>query len=127
MNTHINPYITSKPINVPINIKLTQLHKGLLEFVVLKIISASDPSPSIQEIQKILLPTVFTVKSNTLYPLLSKIYSEGLVTRGYEESNIGRPRKYYYLTPNGKEVLRELNQHWKTLNKTINHFPTINL
>ena len=118
----MDQYSIPNPINIPIETKLAQLRKGLLEFVVLKIIAATNPSPSIQEIQKTLLPTVFTVKSNTLYPLLSKLYNEGLVIRGYEESDNGKPRKYYYLTSKGIATLQKLNQHWKLLSKIINHF-----
>jgi len=126
MNTFNNLYAKENPIKVPTNTKLTQLRKGLLEFLVLKIIYATKPSPSIQEIQKTLLPTVFTVKSNTLYPLLSKLYNEGLVTRGYEDSNSRKPRKYYYLTPKGIGTLQKLNSHWKSISITINsidYFP----
>ena len=48
------------------------------------------------------------LKSGTLYPLLSRLEDEKLVTSAWEtpQQDGHRPRKYYRLTANGAEVAR---------------------
>ena len=56
----------------------------------------------------------------TLYPLLSRLKSEGLLSYTWEESKLGPPRKYYALTDKGREKLSILKETWKELSSSIN-------
>jgi PadR family transcriptional regulator PadR len=38
----------------------------------------------------------------TIYPILSRLKSEGLIESRWVESDAGHPRKYYWLTPLGR-------------------------
>ena len=42
-----------------------------------------------------------------------------LLAYRWEESNSGPPRKYYCLTPPGKDFLEELKGTWEELNKAV--------
>ncbi len=97
--------------------KLSPLRKGLLEFVVLKIISGT--TVYVADILKRLAGTEFATQEGTLYPLLSKLRREGLVDYEWQESEAGPPRKYYRLTPAGKAQLAELDDYWARINNTI--------
>ena len=97
--------------------KLGPIRKGLLEFLILKIISAD--KVYVADMLKLLSNTEFATQEGTLYPLLSKMRRENLVDYEWRESESGPPRKYYKLTAKGKSQLTELNQYWKLINTTI--------
>jgi PadR family transcriptional regulator PadR len=97
--------------------KLGPIRKGLLEFLILKIISAD--KVYVADMLKLLSTTEFATQEGTLYPLLSKMRRENLVDYEWRESETGPPRKYYKLTAKGKSQLAELNQYWKLINTTI--------
>jgi PadR family transcriptional regulator, regulatory protein PadR len=97
--------------------KLGPIRKGLLEFLILKIISAD--KVYVADMLKRLSATEFATQEGTLYPLLSKMRRESLVDYEWKESESGPPRKYYKLTAKGVSQLAELNQYWKLINTTI--------
>lgn len=93
------------------------IRKGLLEFVVLKIVGAQ--SVYVPDILRRLAETEFATQEGTLYPLLSKMRREGRVQYEWQESDAGPPRKYYRLTEDGQSQLATLDQYWQQLNKTL--------
>ena len=93
------------------------IRKGLLEFVILKIVAGD--KVYVADMLKLLGPTEFATQEGTLYPLLSKLRREELVDYEWQESDAGPPRKYYKLTPKGRTQLTTLNDYWKNLNKTL--------
>ncbi|MGC9602518.1 MAG: PadR family transcriptional regulator [Minisyncoccia bacterium] len=99
--------------------KLAPLRKGLLELAVLKVISGRAVYAA--DILERLHDTPLKTQEGTLYPLLSKLRREGLVTYEWEESAAGPPRKYYSLTKGGEDTLKELSHYLKTLQASINN------
>ena len=97
--------------------KLAPIRKGLLEYVILKIVAGD--KVYVADMLKLLGPTEFATQEGTLYPLLSKLRREELVDYEWQESDAGPPRKYYQLTAKGKSQLAELNDYWKYINTTI--------
>ena len=97
--------------------KFSPIRKGLLEFLILKIVAANEVY--VADILKRLSDTDFATQEGTLYPLLSKMRREGLVDYEWRESEAGAPRKYYTLTAKGNAQLGELDEYWKHINKTI--------
>jgi PadR family transcriptional regulator PadR len=102
---------------VSVNEKFASIRKGLLEFLILLIIS-SDKVYAADMLQR-LSDTEFETQEGTLYPLLSKLRRDGLVDYEWQESDAGPPRKYYRLTPKGRAHLGELSAYWKSINATI--------
>lgn len=97
--------------------KFVPLRKGLLEFVILRIIEAD--KVYVADILKRLSATEFATQEGTLYPLLSRMRREDLVDYEWKESETGPPRKYYQLTAKGRVALGELDAYWTNLNSTI--------
>jgi PadR family transcriptional regulator PadR len=97
--------------------KLAPIRKGLLEFLVLKIVGAQ--SVYVPDILRRLAGTEFATQEGTLYPLLSKLRREDLVQYVWQESDAGPPRKYYRLTRAGKAQLDALDEYWDRINRTI--------
>jgi PadR family transcriptional regulator PadR len=104
-----------------INDKFTPIRKGLLELVVLKVISARKVYAA--DILQILSQGEFATQEGTLYPLLSRLRREGAVEYDWVESEAGPPRKYYRLTAKGKEQLGSLEGYWEKINKYIDRVP----
>ncbi|OIR14889.1 lineage-specific thermal regulator protein [mine drainage metagenome] len=97
--------------------KFYAIRKGLLEFLVLRIISADKVYAA--DILKQLSTTEFATQEGTLYPLLSKMRREGLLEYEWRESEAGPPRKYYKLTGKGRDQLRETSEYWDKINDTV--------
>jgi PadR family transcriptional regulator PadR len=85
---------------------------------ILSIISGSEVYTS--DIISTLKEADLLVVEGTLYPLLTRLKNENLLSYRWEESSGGPPRKYYNLTENGKAELNELKNAWSELNKSIN-------
>jgi PadR family transcriptional regulator PadR len=102
---------------MPSSEKLAPLRKGLLEFVILKVIAAD--KVYVADMLKLLSGTEFATQEGTLYPLLSKLRREQLVDYEWKESDAGPPRKYYKLTAQGRAQLSELNEYWLELHRTL--------
>jgi PadR family transcriptional regulator PadR len=100
-----------------INEKFSAIRKGLLEFLVLKIIAADQVY--VADLLKQLAGTEFATQEGTLYPLLSKMRREELVDYEWKESEAGPPRKYYQLTAKGREQLRETAEYWQKISGTV--------
>ncbi|MFO1425934.1 MAG: PadR family transcriptional regulator [Steroidobacteraceae bacterium] len=97
--------------------KLSALRKGLLEFVILKIVSAETVYAA--DILLRLADTEFATQEGTLYPLLSRLRREQLLDYEWRESQSGPPRKYYRLTARGRSQLEALSAYWQSLNGTL--------
>ncbi len=98
--------------------KLGTIRKGLLEFLILKIVAAHKVYAA--DILKKLETTDFATQEGTLYPLLSKMRRDSLLEYEWQESESGPPRKYYSLTNKGTKQLMLLNDYWQHLHKTVN-------
>ena len=97
--------------------KFSQLRKGLLEFLILDIVSSGDVY--VADLVGRLGQTDFATPEGTLYPLLSKMRREGLLDYDWRESAAGPPRKYYRLTDEGRDQLAEFRAYWASLTSLI--------
>lgn len=61
----------------------------------------------------------FEINEGTLYPLLSRLEEQGLLQSEWRIGK-GRPRRYYLLSPFGKEILKALKSEWQLLGKITN-------
>ncbi len=94
------------------------MRKGILEYCILSVMSRNSCYAS--DIIKELKEAKVIVVEGTLYPLLTRQKNAGLLSYRWEESQQGPPRKYYELTPEGTEYLRDLDNYWKELVESVN-------
>jgi PadR family transcriptional regulator, regulatory protein PadR len=99
------------------NDRFPAIRKGLLEFLILRIVSAD--KVYVADILQRLSGTEFATQEGTLYPLLSRMRRDGLVDYEWQESDAGPPRKYYSLTAKGTTQLADLDAYWQQLNATV--------
>lgn len=95
-----------------------QMRKGFIAFCVLKICSKNPAYTS--DIIKELREAKLVVVEGTIYPLLSRLQKDGLLSHEWQESAQGPPRKYYQATEFGLEILKNVEQEISNLNQTIN-------
>jgi PadR family transcriptional regulator len=55
----------------------------------------------------------------TIYPLLSRLRKDGLVTTRWQESDAGPPRRYYALTDSGRAALEAFVQDWTRFSEGV--------
>ncbi len=92
----------------------TQLRKGMLDIVVLNYL-ANGACHGYEMVQSLKSVAGLTIREGNIYPILSRLQSDGLVKVRKGVSSDGPPRKYFELTENGKEILFKMNEHWDSI------------
>jgi len=90
-----------------------QMRKGVLVFVILS--QLSEREAYVSDLLDKLKANKLIVVEGTLYPLLTRLKNDGLLNYRWEESKSGPPRKYYSLTEQGKDYLKQLKGTWDEL------------
>ncbi len=60
------------------------------------------------------------VSESTLYPVLRRLQKDGKLTV-YDQQFQGRNRRYYAITPEGKELLDECRRDWSDYTKRVDN------
>ncbi len=95
---------------------LTNLRKGVVEFCVLAHIQSGATYGF--DLARRLVADGLIASEGTLYPLLARLRSSGLVEAAWG-TEAERPRKYYTLTPAGTEHLDVFRESWESLRDTV--------
>src|SRR5579862_7675594 len=95
-----------------------QMRKGMLVYCVLLLLK--DGRVYTSEIIRALRQAELIVVEGTLYPLLSRLSKDDLLAYEWQESEQGPPRKYYWLTDDGKVLLSKLRTTYNRLHASIN-------
>ena len=61
---------------------------------------------------------VFELKAGTLYPLLHGLEEKGML-KVYEQEFLGKTRKYYSITKEGKKLLKSKTEEWNEYSGAI--------
>ena len=105
-----------------------EIIKGTLKPIILKLLQENNRmyGYEITQAVKELTANKIQITEGALYPLLHKLEAEGVVFT--EKENIGkRVRKYYVLTPSGKEKTQELVEEFIDFMATMKHIFEPNL
>jgi len=94
-----------------------QMRKGALVHCVL-LVCGGDPVYSSDVIRRLREAELIVVEG-TLYPLLNRLARDGLLGYEWRESEQGPPRKYYWVTDQGRTVLGTLKRAYKQLDDSI--------
>ena len=54
-----------------------------------------------------------------LYPVLHRMERDGLIESEWKEAETGRQRKYYFISADGHQVLKNERQQWLTVHNTL--------
>lgn len=104
------------------NIK-SQMRKGILEYCILLFLQKGKAYPS--DILSALKDAQLIVVEGTIYTLLNRLKKEGLLSYEWQESKLGPPRKYFFITDKGNEELKLISDAWNEISNTVNYFKKI--
>lgn len=96
----------------------SQMRKGMLEYCIMLLLK-DRPCYSSDIIQNLKEANLLVVEG-TLYPLLSRLKKDGVLSYEWQESTQGPPRKYYVLSEEGKQLLNALDVAWSELEYSVN-------
>jgi PadR family transcriptional regulator, regulatory protein PadR len=93
-----------------------QVRKGVLELCILNALAERERY-GYDLVKTLVAIPGLGVTEGTLYPLLSRLRVQGYVSTRLEESTEGPARKYYALTPEGRQVMQAMNNYFEELNQ----------
>ncbi len=97
-----------------------QLRKGSLELAILAVLWEA-PLYGLEILRNLEASAGLVVVEGTVYPLLSRLRALGLVDSEWVESDSGHPRKYYRLTPAGRDRALEMTRIWTRFSASMNN------
>jgi DNA-binding PadR family transcriptional regulator len=95
---------------------LLELRRGILSLAVLSQLSKEQYGYSLL---KALSDQGMEIDQSTLYPLLRRLESQGLLQSDWRIVDEARPRRYYVISTQGKAVLTKLKGEWSTMVGTM--------
>ena len=96
----------------------SQLMKGILESCILKIIEKNE-TYGYEIVVQLQNYGFGDMKEGTIYPLLLRLEKKKLITATFKESPLGPKRKYYSLTPEGKEYVDGFYKVWQEITESV--------
>jgi PadR family transcriptional regulator, regulatory protein PadR len=93
-----------------------QMRKGVLDLCILKALSASEWYGYALVKALVAVPGI-GVAEGSIYPLLSRLKRQGLVTTRLVESREGPARKYYSATETGRALAREMELYFDEMRR----------
>lgn len=97
------------------NLRL-ELRRGCLILAVLVQLRAEHYGYTLR---KALADQGLDIDEGTLYPLLRRLESQGLLVSEWREEN-RRKKRFYRLSPDGEPILAQLLDEWQSINVSLN-------
>lgn len=94
-----------------------QLRKGVVEYCILGVLSRDAMYG--WQLSETLIERGLIASIGTLYPVLTRLRAQGLVTTYDQQSDAGPVRKYYRLTDAGAQQLESFRTQWGPFALTV--------
>ncbi|HJB28121.1 MAG TPA: PadR family transcriptional regulator [Candidatus Blautia faecavium] len=99
----------------------SQILRGTLEFCILLMLDRKT-CYGYEILQELSHYPIIASTESTVYPLLRRLQKENYLQSTWQDSAEGLPpRKYYSLTPEGKEYLQTMSAEWEKLLQAISN------
>jgi PadR family transcriptional regulator PadR len=92
-----------------------ELRRGSLTLAVLAQLRSENNGYTLR---KALADLGLDIDEGTLYPLLRRLESQELLTSQWREEG-GRNKRFYKLSPDGRQILKQLLAEWKSINQSL--------
>ena len=100
--------------------KPSDLLQGTLDLLILKTIARNALHGwGIAKRIQILSGDALSVGQGSLYPALHRLENQGWIRGNWEDSDMGRAAKVYYLTPEGRKQLERELKTWRRLSSGV--------
>ena len=70
------------------------------------------------ELRQALAEKGMSIEEGTLYPLLRRLETQGLLKSEWQ-TDVGSPRRYYALNAEGRKLLKKLTESWQGMNAAM--------
>ena len=98
--------------------ELSQLRRGALEYCVLALLKGGEKY-GFELVRELSAVDGLVTSEGTIYPLLSRLRRDELVTTTWRESESGPPRRYYKLTKTGEAALADFTREWARFRSAV--------
>ena len=88
-----------------------QLRKGTLNLAVLACLWR-EKLYGLEILRRLEADAGLSIPEGTIYPLMNRLKTDGLVSSEWVEAEAGHPRKYYALTPKGRDAVTWMTRLW---------------
>ncbi len=103
---------------------LSQLRRGTIEYCVLALLRDGERY-GFELVRTLADADGMVTSEGTIYPLLTRLRREELVTTSWRESETGPPRRYYRLTPAGRTALVNFIEEWARFRDAVDTLLTL--
>lgn len=103
----------------------TQLMKGILEGCVLAVISSGE-TYGYEILQSLSTYGFQDLGEGTMYPVLTRLEKKEYISCRRAKSPLGPIRKYYSITEEGEEYLRNFKENYERITKCANEILNVN-
>jgi PadR family transcriptional regulator PadR len=97
---------------------LSQLRRGVVEYCVLALLRDGERY-GFELVRELSESAGLVTSEGTIYPLLTRLRKDHLVTTTWRESESGPPRRYYQLTESGHAALTTFVTEWARFRDSV--------
>jgi PadR family transcriptional regulator PadR len=97
---------------------VSQLRRGTVEYCVLALLRDGERY-GFELVRELAKADVLVTSEGTIYPLLTRLRKDELVTTFWQESESGPPRRYYRLTDAGRAALTDFTEEWSRFRDSV--------
>lgn len=92
-----------------------QLRKGIVELMVLRLLALRGELHGYAIVKELQTRGRLSTSGSTVYPVLKRLESDGLLTPRWSDASDGPPRKYYQINGMGESFLQDASIEWDVL------------
>jgi PadR family transcriptional regulator, regulatory protein PadR len=97
---------------------VSQLRRGTVEYCVLALLQDGERY-GFELVRELSGVDGLVTSEGTIYPLLTRLRKDELVTTFWRESDSGPPRRYYRLTDAGRAALADFTKEWDRFRDSV--------
>ena len=97
---------------------VSQLRRGTVEYCVLALLRDGERY-GFELVRELAMVDGLVTSEGTIYPLLTRLRKDELVTTFWQESESGPPRRYYRLTAAGRTALADFTDEWSRFRDSV--------
>jgi PadR family transcriptional regulator, regulatory protein PadR len=97
---------------------ISQLRRGTVEYCVLALLRDGERY-GFELVRELASVDGLVTSEGTIYPLLTRLRKDELVTTFWRESDSGPPRRYYRLTDAGRLALADFTKEWSRFRASV--------
>ncbi len=96
---------------------ILEMRRGV---IVLAVLSQCNREQYGYSLMKLLSEKGLEIDQGTLYPLLRRLETQGLLSSSWRLED-ARPRRYYMISKEGREILPKMVEEWESMVRMMRH------